>query len=181
MLAPIGTPLSRLCGDLDSFDGLRVLRGGIFSGTAIDPHEDAVGHLDDGFTFLAEDTTREFLSFVRAGFNRPSYTLAYASGLCPGKAQPTSTALRGEPRACIACGYCEDVCPVDIMPHLIRRFLEKDLLEEAQMAGAQICVECGLCSYVCPSKIELSETISRGIEQIHEELVADTEAQEVKA
>ena len=68
----------------------------------------------------------------------------------------TSTSLRGEPRACIACGYCEDICPVKIMPHLIWRFLGKDMLEEAQVAGAEICVKCGLCSYVCPSKIPLS-------------------------
>ncbi len=67
------------------------------------------------------------------------------------------------------------------MPHLIWRFLEKDLLEEAQAAGAQICVECGLCSYVCPSKIELAQTIAKGIEQIHEELVAESETQEVQS
>ncbi|MCK4850746.1 MAG: 4Fe-4S dicluster domain-containing protein, partial [Phycisphaerae bacterium] len=184
VLAPIGTPLSRLCSELENFEGLRVLRGGMLAGEEVDPAKASVGHLDDGFTFLAEGTEREFLSFVRAGFDRPSYTAAYGSWLRPKKAVPTSTSLRGERRACIACGYCEDVCPVDIMPHLIWRFLEKDLLEEAQAAGAQICVECGLCSYVCPSKIELARTISKGIEQIHEELVADivdSETQEVKA
>ena len=181
LTAPIGTPMSKLCDDLDSFDGLRVLRGGIFTGTAIDPHEDAVGHLDDGFTFVPEGTGREFLSFMRAGLDKPSYTPAYLSRLRPKKSLAINTSLRGEPRACIACGYCEEICPVDIMPHLIWRFLSKDLLEEAQAAGAQICVECRLCSYVCPSKIELAETISKGIEQIHEELVADAETQEVDA
>ncbi len=181
VLTPIGTPLSRLCGDLENFDGLRVLRGGMLAGEEIDPANVSVGHLDDGFTFLPEATQREFLSFVRPGADRPSYTPAYASWLRCKKALPTNTSLRGELRACIACGYCEEVCPVDIMPHLIWRFLGKDLLEEAQMAGAQICVECGLCSYVCPSKIELAQSIAKGIEQIHEELVADSETQEVKA
>ena len=181
VLAPIGTPLSQLCTELDSFEGLRVLRGGMLAGEQVDPAQASVGHLDDGFTFLAEGTEREFLSFVRAGFDRPSYTPAYGSWLRPKRAVQTSTSLRGERRACIACGYCEDVCPVDIMPHLIWRFLEKDLLEEAQAAGAQICVECGLCSYVCPSKIELTETICKGIKQIHEELLVEDQAQEVSS
>ena len=181
LAAPIGTPLSKLCDDLDSFDGLRVLRGGIFTGTAVDPQSDAVNHLDDGFTFLPEGTDRQFLSFMRAGFDKPSYTPAYLSRLRPKKSLASSTSLRGEPRACIACGYCEDLCPVDIMPHLIWRFLSKDLLEEAQAAGAQICVECGLCSYVCPSKIELAQTISKGIEKIHEELTVEAETQEVSS
>ena len=181
VLAPIGTPLSRLCTELESFEGLRVLRGGMLAGVEVEGAAAAVGHFDDGFTFLPEGTEREFLSFMRVGLDRPSYTPAYGSWLRPKKALPTSTSLRGERRACIACGYCEEVCPVDIMPHLIWRFLEKDLLEEAQTAGAQICVECGLCSYVCPSKIELTEVISKGIEQIHEELVADSETQEVSS
>ena len=178
---PIGTPLKRLCADLNNLDGLRVLRGGVFAGTAVDPHEDSVGHLDDGFTFLPEGTGREFLSFMRAGFDKPSYTPSYLSRLRPKKSLATNTSLRGEPRACIACGYCEEICPVDIMPHLIWRFLSKDLLEEAQAAGAEICVECGLCSYVCPSKIELAEEISKGIKQIHEELSVEAETQEVDA
>ena len=181
LVVPIGTPLMRLCGELDGLSSLRVLRGGIFTGTAIDLHNDSVGHLDDGFTFLPEGSERQFLSFVRAGFDRPSYTPAYLSGLRPKRPLATSTSLRGERRACIACGYCEDLCPVDIMPHLIWRFLQKDLLEEAQTAGAQICVECGLCSYVCPSKIELTETISKGIKQIHEELLVEDQTQEVSS
>ena len=180
VLASIGTPLSRLCSNLEDFEGLGVMRGGMLAGEEVDPRKASVGHLDDGFTFLPEDSQREFLSFVRAGFDRPSYTPAYGSWLRRRKALPTSTSLRGELRACIACGYCEEVCPVDIMPHLLWRLLGKDLLEEAQTAGAQICVECGLCSYVCPSKIELAQTIAKGIEKIQEELVVtDSETQEV--
>jgi len=176
---PIGTPLSSLCAELDNLDDICVLRGGIFTGSAVNPLQDAVGHLDDGFTFLPIDTDRQFLSFMRAGLDKPSYTSAYLSCLRPKKSLATNTSLRGEPRACIACGYCEEICPVDIMPHLIRRFLEKDLLEEAQTAGAQICVQCGLCSYVCPSKIELAETIAAGIKKIQEELVIESAPQEV--
>ena len=178
---PVGTPLAKLCSNLNSFEGLRVLRGGIFTGQVVDPNQTVVEHLDDGFTFLDEDKGREFLSFGRIGFDKPSHTLGYASALLPGRAMKTSAALRGERRACIACGHCEGVCPVSIMPHLIWRFLEKGMLEEAQMAGTEICVECGLCSYVCPSKIELAETISKGIDRIRDELVTEAEAQEVKS
>ena len=181
VVAPIGTPLAKLCSDLDGFDGRRVIRGGLFSGNQVDPKTATVGHLDDGFTFLPEGTEREFLSFMRLGLDRPSYTPNYLSFFRSSKALSTTTSIRGERRACIACGYCEEICPVDIMPHLIWRFVQKDLLEEAQAAGAQICVECGLCSYVCPSKIELMESISKGIKQIQEELIIEDQTQEVSS
>lgn len=171
--APIGTPLVKLCTELDNFDGLRVIRGGIFAGTQLDLQNAVVGHLDDGFTFLPEGTEREFLSFVRPGLDKPSHSPTCLSFLRRSRPLPTTTALRGEPRTCIACGYCEEICPVDIMPHLIWRFLCKDLLEEAQAAGAEICVSCGLCSYVCPSKIELAKTISDGVEKIEQELAVE--------
>ena len=178
VVAPIGTPLTELCGDLENFDDLRVIRGGMFAGNQINPQTAVVGHLDDGFTFLPEGTDREFLSFMRLGLDRPSYTPNYLSFFRRSEALSTTTSIRGERRACIACGYCEDICPVDIMPHLIWRFLGKDLLEEAQSAGAELCVKCGLCSYVCPSKIELSESIARGIENIEQELSAEAADQE---
>jgi Na+-translocating ferredoxin:NAD+ oxidoreductase RnfC subunit len=43
------------------------------------------------------------------------------------------------------------------MPHLIHKYLYRDLIEEANQARVDLCVECGLCSFVCPSKIELGK------------------------
>lgn len=58
------------------------------------------------------------------------------------------------PRACIKCGKCYEVCPVNLMPILIVKNKEK-----AKKLKINSCIECGLCSYVCPSKIEVRNRI----------------------
>jgi Na+-transporting NADH:ubiquinone oxidoreductase subunit A len=67
--------------------------------------------------------------------------------------------MHGGERACIACGYCAQVCPVDIFPQFTYKAVLAEEIEESLEHGLLDCVECGLCSYVCPSKIELFETL----------------------
>jgi len=69
--------------------------------------------------------------------------------------------MHGEERACVNCGYCSDVCPVDILPQFTLKSLLVDEIEEALAHGLLDCVQCGLCTYVCPSKIELADTLTR--------------------
>ena len=66
--------------------------------------------------------------------------------------------MHGGYRACIACGYCAEVCPVDILPQFTYKAVMAEETEEALEHGLLDCVECGLCSYVCPAKIELLES-----------------------
>ena len=67
--------------------------------------------------------------------------------------------VHGGVRACIACGYCAQVCPVDILPQLTFKAVLADAVEEFLAHGLLDCVECGLCTYVCPSKIELADIL----------------------
>ncbi len=80
------------------------------------------------------------------------------------------TGLRGEGRPCVACGFCEEVCPSGIMPHLIHKLLYQDELEEVEKYRIDLCVGCGLCSFVCPSKLELGKQFFDGRDLIREEL-----------
>jgi Na+-translocating ferredoxin:NAD+ oxidoreductase RnfC subunit len=66
-------------------------------------------------------------------------------------------AMRGERRACIACGQCEEVCPARLMPQVIHKALYEDAPDRAEALGVDRCIGCGLCAYVCPSKIELRD------------------------
>ena len=68
-----------------------------------------------------------------------------------------TTDLRGEQRPCVACGFCEEVCPAGIMPHFIHKLLYQNELEEVEKHRIDLCVGCGLCSFVCPSKLELGK------------------------
>ena len=133
----------------------RIINGGILTGETF--ADDALG-IDtecQGITILPELQEREFLGFVRPGWDRRCYSPSYLSALRVPFLERLTTGLRGEGRPCVACNYCEEVCPAGIMPYLIHKYLYADLIEEVEQARVDLCVECGLCSYVCPSKIDL--------------------------
>ncbi|MBT8311601.1 MAG: electron transport complex subunit RsxC [Flavobacteriaceae bacterium] len=71
-------------------------------------------------------------------------------------------ASRGEPRNCIRCGECVDVCPMGLEPHLLMNLTEKGMYEKALQEDVLTCIECGSCSYVCPSHRPLLDYIRFG-------------------
>jgi len=185
----IGTPVAALLGGSLS-EGVRVLRGGLFTGTVIEPGGEWVEPTDDAFFLLPEQQERPLLGFLRPGLDRDSYAPAFLSTFFPRRPRPAHAGLGGERRPCISCGFCEEVCPAGIMPHLIHRLLALEEpasttgetqpseagLEEAQLLGAELCVNCGLCSYVCPSKLELAHEIEEGQQRIAAELAEEVSA-----
>ena len=162
----IGTPLNSLpASDAD----VRVLRGGLFTGEPVELDAETLRSDDAGFFFLPDRSQREFLSFVNPGFDRTSILPCFATRLTGGPDRHVSTYLRGECRPCIACGLCEKICPVDLMPQILHRYLYAGQIDEADATGLERCVDCGLCTYVCPSKIELQQQFAQAREQIRKE------------
>jgi Na+-transporting NADH:ubiquinone oxidoreductase subunit A len=153
----IGAPLADLT--METYDPVsyRWITGGIFTGTA--RSRDEFLGIDDASLMIAPALRpRELFSFLRPGFDRPSHSRAFLSMF---KRSPFSvdTDMHGEERACVNCGACAGVCPVDILPQFAYKAILADEMEEALKHGLLDCVECGLCSYVCPSKIELTRTL----------------------
>ncbi|MTI66709.1 MAG: electron transport complex subunit RsxC [Firmicutes bacterium] len=64
-----------------------------------------------------------------------------------------------EPKDCIRCGKCVDICPVNLQPLFISRFSLKDMYDMAEGYHALDCIECGSCSFICPSKRPLLQSI----------------------
>jgi Na+-translocating ferredoxin:NAD+ oxidoreductase subunit C len=65
--------------------------------------------------------------------------------------------------ACINCGRCVQICPVNIPVNILVRYLEADQYEEAaDKYDLESCIECGLCAYVCTAKIALYQYIKLG-------------------
>lgn len=69
---------------------------------------------------------------------------------------------------CINCGWCIDVCPMNLLPHIISSYCEVDMFEKAEGYGLFYCIECGCCAYVCPAKIPLVHWIKYGKTQLEQ-------------
>ena len=177
--APLGYPIETLLAGRVSSDPRRVIDGGILNGEAVGEQQLGVGAESGGLTVLLEPTRRELWGFVRTGLDRISYSNCFLSLLRPRYVEPLTTALRGEHRPCIGCGFCEELCPAGIMPHLIHKLAYQDALEEIDRCAAHKCVGCGLCSYVCPAKLDLRREILDANEAIRRDLHA-TEATETE-
>jgi Na+-transporting NADH:ubiquinone oxidoreductase subunit A len=167
---PLGYPIESLLAGRVTDAPHRVIDGGILNGQTVDEHQLGIGAESTGLTVLLEPTRRELWGFVRTGLDRISYSNCFMSLLRPRYVEPLTTAVRGEHRPCIGCGFCEEVCPAGIMPHWIHKLAYQDALEEIDRCASHKCVACGLCSYVCPSKLDLRREILDANEAIRRDL-----------
>lgn len=58
-------------------------------------------------------------------------------------------------QACIRCGHCAEVCPVNLLPQQLYWYAKSQDYERLTAHNLADCIECGACSYVCPSDIPL--------------------------
>ncbi|MDD5454627.1 MAG: electron transport complex subunit RsxC [Candidatus Ratteibacteria bacterium] len=66
-----------------------------------------------------------------------------------------------EERACIKCGRCVDVCPVELEPLYYAYYGQKKMWKETIKHNIADCIECGSCEYICSSKIALLSLIKQ--------------------
>jgi len=166
--AMAGYPLRELAAGRCARGPVRLIDGGALTGRAVTKDEWGLSAECDGLTVLPGVGHRRVLSFMRPGWGERSHSRCFLSSLRPAFRERLTTEVRGERRACVSCGYCEEVCPAGIMPHLIHKLLYQNELEEAERSRVDLCVGCGLCSYVCPSKIELSEQFQQAQQELRE-------------
>ncbi len=143
--------------------------GGVLRGYRGNP-DGHIGLYETAVNVLPEANERDFLNLFRPGFKKPTRSRTFVSAI-QNAPMAMDTNVNGGRRACIACGYCSDVCPVDILPQMTLKSILAEEVEEYLAHGLLDCVECGLCSYVCPSKIELVETFRQTKSDYHKEQV----------
>lgn len=137
----------------------RIIIGGPLTGSYQEDLSLPLGKEIDSIVVLEERTQREFLSFLRPGLKRLSYSRAFLSSLRPKKEKEADADVHGEKRPCVYCSFCQQVCPTDILPYQIYQCYTHELIDEVERLTPLECIGCGLCSYVCPSKLPLSETL----------------------
>jgi len=154
-----GAPVKDLVGSLDKNS---LITTGRFNGRIVDP-QTHMGFFETTLNIIKDNQKEELFGFIQPGFTTPTASKTFLS--CLGKTPKNLDCnLHGEERACINCGYCATICPVDLAPNFIMKALLSDDIEDALSYGLLDCCRCGLCSYVCPSKIELTKLLSDGMD-----------------
>ena len=70
--------------------------------------------------------------------------------------------LRMQPRPCVRCAKCVDVCPMGLEPYLLATTSALGDWERAEREYITSCIECGSCQYTCPSARPLLDNIRKG-------------------
>lgn len=65
--------------------------------------------------------------------------------------------LPAETTACIRCGKCIGVCPMDLMPAKLERAYDTQNIEMLNELHLFLCINCGCCTYICPAKRHLAQ------------------------
>ena len=64
--------------------------------------------------------------------------------------------------ACIKCGRCVDVCPMELKPLWYAKYADTENWEGMKQQNVMDCMECRCCEFICSSKIPLVTKIRAG-------------------
>lgn len=78
---------------------------------------------------------------------------------------PEDESHREQSLACIRCGRCVNVCPMNLEPYLLNQLAQQESCDELYKNKVMDCIECGSCSYTCPANIPLLDYIKLGKNQ----------------
>ena len=70
--------------------------------------------------------------------------------------------------ACIKCGRCVDVCPMELKPLHFAKYADEGNWAGMKEQKVMDCVECRCCEYICSSKIPLVSKIKAGKAAVRE-------------
>lgn len=71
-----------------------------------------------------------------------------------------------EETPCLKCGKCIDVCPLNLLPTRLARYVQLDRFEDAEQYGITVCMECGTCAFSCPANIPLVQWLKLGKQRV---------------
>ena len=84
-------------------------------------------------------------------------------------------------KACLRCGRCNDVCPMQLMPGILSVQIENERFDDAQNWHVMDCIECGCCAYTCPAGRPLVQHMRRAKSEVGAKLRAAKAADAAKA
>jgi len=165
----VGVPISSLLGDSEP-QQVRCLSGSVLTGKEIASH----GFLcfyDSQVTIIPQGGKRELLGWLSPGFNKYTFSKAFASAFLPEKEASLDTDENGSHRAIVLNHIYDSLVPLDIMTYFLLKAVISGNVEEAEELGILECDEedFALCTFACPSKTDVGAIIGQGLALIESE------------
>lgn len=168
----LGASLDDVTQDELSMVHVRRISGGVLGGRAGSEDVAFLGRYHTQVAVLEEGDRREFLGWLKPGFDKFSIRRAFTSAFRGKKTRyPMTTSTYGSPRAMVPIGMYEDVMPLDIIPTFLLRSLSTRNTDQAVALG---CLELdeedlALCTFVCPGKTEYGPLLRDNLSIIEKE------------
>ncbi len=148
----------------------RIISGDVLTGKAVGL-ENSLGFYDEIVSVIPEGRKRQFLGWLKPGWDTYSLSNTFFSRLRPQKDAVLTTNRNGGVRAIVPFGNWESVLPMDILPnYLVKSTLARDI-DDMEKLGIYECdpEDFALCAFACTSKQEVSRIIEEGLEFIEAE------------
>ncbi|MFP4016679.1 MAG: electron transport complex subunit RsxC [Halanaerobiales bacterium] len=115
---------------------------------------------------LSEDAAKVILGGPMTGFAQPSLDIAAVKGTSGIVVLTQDEVESFDPKPCIKCSRCVDVCPQLLMPVNLSKYASREMYEELEDHQVLNCIECGSCSFICPAKRPLMQYIKVGKNEV---------------
>lgn len=111
---------------------------------------------------LRDDAVRVVAGGPMMGLTLPSLDTPVTKGTSGLTVLTAGDLSRAEQTACLRCGRCGEVCPLNLVPTRIALASRRRDWEVARRYHIRACVECGCCAFACPAAIPLTQLIRMG-------------------
>jgi Na+-transporting NADH:ubiquinone oxidoreductase subunit A len=154
-------------GEIDSAP-VRVVSGSVLSGHRASGWAVWLGRYHNQITVLPEGSPREFLSFMRPGIGKYSFTRTFVGNLFGSSDYSLTTTQNGSPRAMVSIGSFEQVMPLDVLPTpLLKALLVRDTDSARDLGCLELDEEdLALCSFVCNGKYQYGVHLRKNLREI---------------
>ncbi len=149
----------------------RVISGSVLSGRRAAGPFAFLGRFHTQVSCVPEGGQRDFLGWLKPGFDKFSVKRVFASALSRDRQYVMTTDTGGSKRAMVPVGSYEAVMPLDILPTFLLRSL---ITGDTQQARALGCLELdeddvALLTFVCPGKYEYGPLLRDRLTEIEKE------------
>ena len=157
---------NKLANDKD----VRFISGDVLTGRNVGT-KGFLGTTDSQLTVIPEVPGYDFMGWMKPGLDKESYSKTFLSWLSPSKKYSHNTGYHGGVRAFVQTGVYETVVPMDIYPvHLIKCIMAEDIEAMEGLGILEVAPEdFALCDYICVSKIEVQDTLRKGLDLYRKE------------